>query len=103
MLMNSKILTLLGFASKAGKLSFGMDMTAEAVVKRKCQLVITADDVSGKSLKEITFFANKTNTTVLTITGCDMQTLSHSVGHRCAILSVNDKGFAEAILKEIGK
>ena len=96
--MNNKILTLLGFCSKAGKMSCGMDMTVESLKRGKASLVVAANDVSAKSLKEITFNADKNETKVLVLSWCDMQTLSHAIGRKCGILSVNDKGFAEAMV-----
>ena len=96
--MNSKILTLLGFAAKAGRLSFGMDATVMSIKSRKARLVIIANDVSDKSQKEIRFFAGKIPVCEL---GCDKQMLSHAVGRQCGILSVNDEGFKDSILKLI--
>ena len=94
--MNSKILTLLGFAAKAGKLSFGMDATVASIKAKKARLIIVAAEVSGKSQKEIKFFAEKTPVLVLE---CEKQELSHAVGKQCGILSVNDEGFKNSILK----
>ena len=59
--MNNKILTLLGFASKAGKLSFGMDMSIASIKAGKSSLVVAAFDVSDKSKKEINFHAQIKN------------------------------------------
>ena len=99
--MNSKILTLLGFCSKAGKMSYGMDASVESLKKGKSNLVVVASDVSQKSLKEITFNAEKAKVKVTVLGDTNIDTLSHAVGRKCGILSVNDKGFAEAIEKEI--
>lgn len=96
--MNSKILTLLGFAAKAGYLSFGMDATVTSIKARKAKLIVIANDVSSKSQKEVRFFAKKTPVCELQ---CDKQTLSHAVGKQCGILSVNDEGFKNSILKLI--
>ena len=96
-----KRLTLLGFASKAGKLSFGMDAACTALKKKQACLVVTAQDVSEKSRKEITFWARKSDIPVLTLDKCDMETLSHAVGRKGGIISVNDSGFAKALIKEI--
>ena len=95
--MNSKTLTLLGFASKAGKLAFGMDAAAHSIKAKKAHLIVVASDVSDKSLKEITFFAGG-KTPVITLE-CDKETLSHAVGRKCGIISILDKGFKESILK----
>ena len=97
--MNSKILTLLGFCSKAGKMSYGMDASVESIKKGKASLIIAASDVSPKSLKETTFNAEKEKVKVTVLGDTDMQTLSHAIGRKCGILSVNDKGFAEAVDK----
>ena len=97
-----KILTLLGFASKAGKLSFGMDASCTAIKKKQAQLIVTASDVSEKSRKEITFAASKTGVSVITLNNCDMEKLSHAVGRKGGIISVNEVGFAQSITKQIG-
>ncbi len=95
--MNSKILTLLGFASKAGKLSFGMNDAKVSLEKGKSKLIITASDVSQKSQKEIKFFSANKNVNVITLESISIETLSEAVGRKCGIISVNDNGFADAI------
>ncbi len=96
--MNSKTLTLLGFAAKAGKLSFGMDSAKTALKQGKARLIVVASDISAKSLKEIKFFADG-KVEVLELKS-DIETLSHAVGKRCGIISLNDKGFSQSIIKE---
>ncbi len=95
--MNSKILALLGFASKSGKLSYGMSSTEEALKKGVSELVIIACDTSEKSKKEVIFKANKYNIESIVLIGCTALQLSHSIGRTCSVLSVNDTGFAQAI------
>lgn len=95
--MNSKMLTLLGFAAKAGKLCYGMDTATAAVKGKKSRLVITAADISEKSRKEIQFYGAKFNTEVI-LSDINIDELSHAVGKRCGIISVNDEGFAKAIM-----
>ena len=51
--MKTKVLTLLGFAAKAGKLAYGFEAAVSSVKTGKSSLVLTAVDVSQKSLKEI--------------------------------------------------
>lgn len=99
--MNNKILTLLGFASKAGKLSFGADCATESIRYQKAKLVISAEDLSPKSLKEITFHAEKNNIKVFSLKGVSKEDLSRAIGRRCGVVSVNEKGFAESLKEEI--
>ena len=98
--MNNKILTLLGFASKAGRLSYGMDACVAALKQKKSHIILTAADVSSKSLKEISYTANLFNIKVI-ILGWNIETLSHAIGHKCGIISVNEKGFADAVLNQL--
>ena len=77
----NKVLGLLGFASKAGKL--------------------IANDVSPKSQKEVLFFGDKFKTKTIVLDECDMQTLSHAVGRKCGIISVNDDSFSQGLLSAI--
>ena len=99
--MNNKALTLLGFAAKAGKLSYGFDSVTSSLKQKKAQLVITADDISQKTLKEATYFARKSGITVLVLKGVDIQTLTKAIGRKCGIVSVNEKQFAESLKEEI--
>ena len=98
--MNSeKILSLLGFAAKAGKLSFGTHATTFAVESAKAKLVLAAEDISEKSVKELKFKAEKQKIQVLILSGIKTADLSKRVGKNCGILAVNDSGFADAISK----
>ena len=99
--MNDKILTLLGFATKAGKLSYGFDAVKTALTQSKSKLVLIANDVSQKSQKEVVFFADKFKTEVLVLKSYDMETLSHAVGRKCGIISVNDSSFTDGVLSAI--
>lgn len=95
--MNDKILTLLGFAAKSGKLSFGLGNCIASVKENKAFLVVTANDISPKSRKEAEYFAEKASIRHITLDDVDIFTLSNAVGHKCGVIAVNDSGFAEAI------
>ena len=99
--MNNRILTLLGFASKASKLSFGYNSSLTDLSKKKSRIIICAEDLSPKTLKEITFYAEKENKKVFTLKGINIEKLSQSVGRKCGMVSVNDEGFAESLKEEI--
>lgn len=101
--MNSKILTLLGFASKAGKISCGAAKATDSVKSGKAKLVVASEELSEKSLKEITFFADKKGIRVITLDGTNTQTLTNAVGRSCAVLSVDDANFASSVTTEYGR
>ena len=94
--MNNKILTLLGFAAKAGKLSYGFDSSLNSIIFGKSKLIITSGNISKKTLKEIVFFANKKGINHILLEGIETKTLSNAVGRNCGVISVNDTGFANA-------
>lgn len=97
--MKEKTLTLLGFASKSGKLSFGAAAANTALKTKKAKLIVISADVSEKSKKEAVFYADKYNIPHITL-DVDMQNLSAAVGNKCGVLSVNDIQFANSILRE---
>lgn len=97
--MNNKILTLLGFATKAGKLSFGMEAVKTSIKTNKSKLVVVAHDVSAKSQKEIAFFTSNKEIKFLVLENISLTELSAAVGRKCGIISVNDENFAETIFK----
>lgn len=97
--MNNKILSLLGFATKAGKLSFGFEASVQAIKSSKARLVLVCEDISPRSLKEIRFFADKKNIKYFILKGIDIKALSTAIGRKCGIASVNEVGFADALEK----
>ena len=98
--MNSeKILALLGFAAKAGKLAYGTHATEFAIDKGSAKLVVAAADVSAKTVKELRFKADKKEISVITLLGIDGAALGKRVGKGCSLVSVLDEGFKDAVLK----
>ena len=98
--MSNKTLTLLGFASKAGKLSYGFAKVLEALNQNKARLVLAASDLSEKTLKEAVYHAEKKNIEVLTLKTADIFVLSKAIGRKCGVVAVNDDGFAKAIKED---
>ena len=98
--MSNKTLTLLGFASKAGKLSYGFSAVLESLNQNKVRLIIAALDLSPKTLKEAVFHAEKKKIEVLTLKTADIFVLSKAIGRKCGVVAVNDDGFAKAIKED---
>jgi len=100
--LSNKILTLLGFASKARKLSFGFSSAKESVLEKKAKLIVVADDVSDKSKKEVKFLSEKYDVKYIVLTELNMTAVSNAVGKSCGVISVNDSSFADGILIAMG-
>lgn len=90
----------MGFASKAGKLSYGFSAVLESLNQNKSKLIIAASDLSEKTLKEANFHAEKKKIEVLTLKTADIFVLSKAIGRKCGIVAVNDDGFAKAIKED---
>lgn len=98
--MSDKTLTLLGFASKARKLSYGFASVLESLNQNKVRLIVAASDLSEKTLKEAIYHAEKKKIEVLTLKTADIFVLSKAIGRKCGIVAVNDDGFAKAIKED---
>lgn len=92
--MNDRLMSLLGIARKAGRLSLGADPAAEAMSKGKTYLVFLASDLSERSKRSI---QEKTDQYGVMTISLDVtkDALGAAVGKMTGIIAVNDKGFAE--------
>ena len=89
-------LNLLGLARRAGKLSLGFDSAEESVIKKKSRLIITAVDISERTLSA---FYKKTESNNINIIASNipMADLGAAVGKLVGVVSVNDEGFAKKL------
>ncbi len=98
--MDSKILTLLGFARKAGRLAVGTMACEQSVMRKKAHLVLIAGDISDKSRKEIKFQCEKHGAPVADV-DFTIDDITHAIGVKAGIIAVLDDGFAHAIAEKL--
>lgn len=99
--MNSKLLTYMGFAKKAGKLVSGVNTVTFNIAKRKVKLVILAEDISENSRKKIMKEIRKGQVDYIVCGTIDE--LSHATGAAGrSVFAVLDDNFADAIKKAVG-
>ena len=94
--MDNRLLSFLGIARKAGKLSMGLDSSREAMEKGKAGLLIFSRDISENSASKALNTANARQIPVL-ILNSTMDEIEWSLGKKTGIITVNDKGFAKRI------
>lgn len=96
----TKILGLIGLCKKAGKIVAGAALCEKEIRTRKSELIIIANDISKTGLKAVIDICN--HYSVRYIVCSDMNSLGKAVGAAGdrSVVSVNDKGFSEAILKK---
>ena len=95
-----KVFRLLGLATKAGKIAFGMTSVIDTISKNKAKLVIIAEDASERTKRNIIRIAQESNVQIR-IYG-DINTISNSIGKdNKAIVCINDINFSKEMLKII--
>ena len=97
---NSALLSLLGLAKKAGKLTAGHDAVLESLKRRKSVLILLAADASprleAEMQREIVFLKADLNIIRMDET---MEDIGRALPKKAAVLSVNDASFAAGIMK----
>lgn len=95
-----KALGLIGISAKAGKIAFGTEQVKENLEKKKVDLVILAQDASGKTKDNFEFLCKKLNIKVVTYQ--TIEVLSKTIGKKNkAVLGIKDKNLGEEIYKII--
>ncbi len=98
--MNSKALTLMGFAKKSGNLVSGVNTCSFNLSRGKVRLMILAEDISQGSEKKIMKEIRKAGVDYIKFGTIDE--MSHVTGTSGrSVFGILDRNFAEAILKEI--
>lgn len=103
--MKRKLLSLLGMATRAGKLCPGFSRCSSAIKSAKANLVIVCRDMSDKTVKEVRFLCDKFNTPV-TESDITIEELSVAIGFKAGVCAVCDEGFVRSIaslINSIGK
>lgn len=92
--MNDKLLSLLGIAKRAGRLSIGFDAAAASMKKGESAVVVLSQELSDRSKRTISALAEQYGVECI-YSGCSMEETGHALGRKqTGIVSVNDNGFA---------
>lgn len=95
-----KLLSLLGLARRAGRLEAGFDACRAAAREGRSALLAAAADVSPKTYKNLEYEARRAGIEAVRVPA-GMFELGKACGVRAGVVSVNDKGFAAALRKEM--
>jgi ribosomal protein L7Ae-like RNA K-turn-binding protein len=97
-LAEDKILTLLGFCRKAGKLVAGTEKVTELVKKGGPCLVMLSSDISPKTEKELKYHAGGGKAVFIRLNST-RETVAHATKTTAGVLATSDEGFSKAILQ----
>lgn len=98
--MNDRLLSFLGICRRAKKLVIGAEITAQSVEEGKSLLVLYASDASKNSLKRVLAAAEQNGVTAACVSRSKDE-LSAALGRLCAVMSIEDKGFADKLSQMI--
>ncbi len=97
---SKKILSLLGLAMRAGKITLGEDAVIKTIKKGKAKIVFVAKDVGESTKKKINDKCKSYNVKMVQIFTSEEQ--SQAIGKMNRVLiGVVDEGFANAINKQL--
>jgi len=91
------LLSFLGLCRRAGKMTLGCDVVKESMVKGESVFVLTAQDLSHNTEKDIEKTAQQLGIKVYKL-WYPKEELSIALGKYSAVVSINDKGFAKKIM-----
>lgn len=98
----SKVLSLLGLATKAGKVQSGEFSTEKSVKSGKASMVIVSEEASENTKKMFISMCTYYKVPYYVFGG--KEELGHAMGKEMrASLAVQDPGFSEAIKKELNR
>ncbi len=102
--MTNKILSLLGMARRAGRLSCGHDAAVESIVRNRAALCLCSADAADRLERELRHACTFEQKQIpFARIGVPMAVLSRAIGTKAAVVTVNDPGFAarlQALLAE---
>ncbi len=92
--MNDALISFLGLAKKAGKLSYGHDRTLELINSKKCELIVFASDYSSKQAEDIKLACKQNNIKMFKLKH-SMKDLVSITSNLSGVLALKDKNFCK--------
>jgi len=95
--MTDKVLSLLGLARAASLCAFGHDAAKKSLRMGKARLCLVCTDASPRLAEEFEYLAGEANAPLfkLEVTSRDIK---QATQYKAAVVTVNDKGFANKII-----
>ena len=94
---HNPILQTLSLCRKAGKLCFGFETVKNAALSQKVLLVLTAEDLSAKTSKEVNFLAAKQKIPCFPLP-CSMEDVYAAIGKLTGVIGITEQGFANKLI-----
>lgn len=100
----SKALSMLGLARRAGALSMGRDTCVQSIISGKAQCVIFCTDISKRLIGELKVTVQKHNPSLKAyVIPKSIEETKSLLGYKAGVITVNDKNFAKRITELINQ
>jgi len=93
---NGQLLSLLGLCRAASLASFGHGAAKSSLRDKKARLCLLCGDASPRLLEEFEYLAETANVPLRKIAATSLD-IKHATQYKAAVLTVNDRGFADKI------
>lgn len=98
----NKVVQDISLCKRAGKLIMGFDVVKESLIDNSSKLLVVANDISPKTLKEVIFLSEKYKVKLITINQT-LDELWYILGKRVGVLSVIDEALSQKIQSDLVK
>lgn len=95
--MSNRFYATLSLSMRAKKLLYGFDTVKEGVQNGSVKLLLTASDLSAKTVKEVVFLAGKYNLPHLPLPKT-MEEIAGVIGKKTGVIGIADQGFADKLM-----
>ena len=92
-----QVLSLLGLCRAASLCSFGHSASKMALRERKAKLCLVCSDASPRLAEEFQYLAETANVPLRNI-AADSLDIKQATQYKAAVITINDKGFANKII-----
>jgi len=93
-----KMLSLLGLARRAGRVTLGFDAVCSSAAKKESRLILTASDVSEGTKRKLRNHLSECEIDIREVP-YDQNQINAAIGKAVRIISINDSGFSGKMLE----
>lgn len=103
-MQKSKLLAMLGFARRAGKLSMGHDMAEKSIKSHRAKIIIFSSDASERLISEFRkTMENASYSVPVFVIDFTMNEIHFSIGYKACVMTLDDENFSKRVIELIGR
>lgn len=101
-MQKDKLLSMLGLARRAGKLSMGHDMAEKSIKSHKAKAIIFCSDASQRLVSEFKKTMENASCSIpLFVLDLTMSEIHFSIGYKAGVMTLDDQNFSKRVIELI--